>query len=383
MSGAATVATAWRIPLCAPDLGPLERAAVLDAFDSGFVSSAGPAVERFERAVAARVGVEHAVACASGTAALHLGLLAHDVAAGDEVWVSDLTFVASANAVRYVGGRVVLVDAEPSTWNLDADAVRRELEARLRTGRALPRAIVAVDLLGHPARLDGWAETARAHGVLVVEDAAEALGAHWADGRACGAAGDVAAFSFNGNKLVTAGGGGMLVTGDGRVAARARHLSTQAKLPGVGYVHDEVGYNYRLTNLAAALGLAQLSRIDEFLAAKARVATRYAAALDPLGVTLAPSAPWGPRVHWLSCVMFADAPTCERVLAALLEDRIEARPIWSPLHRMRPYDTCERIGGDHAGAIADRVLCLPSSVALSATEQEDVIATIAGALRRG
>ena len=232
---------------------------------STYVSSIGPFVTEFEEQLAAKVGARHAVACASGTSALHLALLALGVGAGDEVLVSDLTFIASANPIKYCGAEPLLVDSEESTWNLDPDLVVEELHQRRADGRPQPAAVVAVDLLGHPADLSPILNTAADVGVPVVEDASESIGSSWTGqhplaGRAAGTVATIGCFSFNGNKLLTTGGGGMLVTDDVDLASRARHLSTQAKLPGFAYRHDQVGYNYRLTNLAASLGLAQLGR---------------------------------------------------------------------------------------------------------------------------
>ncbi len=250
------------------------------------MSSVGPFVERFEEAFAASVGARHAVACASGTAAIHLALLVLDVGPGDEVLVPTLTFVASANPVRYVGATPVFVDAEAETYNLDPALVVAELDRRARAGIRQPAAIEVVHLLGHPADMAPVLEAAERHGVPVVEDASEALGAAYRTGpfagRQVGTIGRVGCFSFNGNKLITTGGGGMLVTDDEALAKRARHLSTQARLPGLAYDHDEVGFNYRLSNVSAALGLAQLEQLDALLAGRRANAARYDAAIRDL-----------------------------------------------------------------------------------------------------
>src|SRR5207248_2582197 len=223
------------------------------------------------------------VACASGAAAIHLAFVALDFPAGSEVLVPSLTFVASANPIRYVGARPVFVDSEAETYNLDPGIVIEELDRRAGSGQAMPAAIEVVDLVGHPAAIDDLAEAALRHGVTIVEDASEAVGARYVggafDGRHVGTIGRLGCFSFNGNKLITTGGGGMVVTDDAELARRVRHLSTQARLPGLAYDHDEVGYNYRLSNLAAALGLAQLEELPELLAARRANAARYDAAL--------------------------------------------------------------------------------------------------------
>ena len=249
--------SARRIPLLEPVLLGNERAYLDECVASGQVSSVGPFVPRFEREFAERVGTEHAVACASGTAALHLAMLAVGVGPGDDVLVSDLTFIASANPARYCGARVILVDSEPSGWNLDPALVEAELDRRGRVGLRMPAAIVAVHVFGQLAALERILAAATDHGVPVIEDAAEALGGHWLSPpfrlRQAGTVGEIGVFSFNGNKVLTTGGGGMLVTADAAKAAKARHLSTQARLPGSDYVHDTIGFNYRLSNIAAAV----------------------------------------------------------------------------------------------------------------------------------
>jgi dTDP-4-amino-4,6-dideoxygalactose transaminase len=264
-----------RIPLAEPTLGGNAGRYLAECLASNYVSSVGPFVERFEREFAAAVGSRYAVACASGTAALHLAMRVLDVGPGDEVFVPTLTFVASANPIRYERATPVLVDVEEETLNLDPGIVADELDRRARQGLRQPKAIEVVHLVGHPADLAPVLAAAERHGVPVIEDASEALGAAYVGGllggRAVGSIGRLGCFSFNGNKLITTGGGGMVTTDDEALARRARHLSTQARLPGRAYDHDEIGFNYRLTNLAAALGVAQLEQLDELLAARRAV----------------------------------------------------------------------------------------------------------------
>ena len=273
------------------------------AVESGFVSSVGPFVAEFEEAFARRVGARYAVACSSGTAALHVAFLVLGVRPGDEVLCSDFTFVGSVNPIAYTGARPVLVDSERATWNLDPGLVAAELDRRAAAGEPQPAAVEVVHVLGQPADLAPILDACARHGVPVVEDAAESLGAGWSAGpvagRQTGAVGRVGAYSFNGNKIATTGGGGMVVTDDPDLAARARHLTTQAKVPDVGYLHDEVGYNYRLTNVAAALGLAQLERLDEFVDRKRAIAARYDEAIRGTGL-VAPPRVDGPRRHLLA-----------------------------------------------------------------------------------
>ncbi len=374
-----------RIPLAEPTIGGNAARYLEETLATNFVSSVGPFVGRFEAAFAEAVGARHAVACASGTAALHLAMRVLDVAPGDDVLVPTLTFVASANPVRYVGANVILVDAEADTYNLDPDVVVGELEDRARTGRRQPAAIEVVHLLGHPAAMEPIVDAADRYGVPIVEDASEALGATWRSGRYAGrqvgTVGRLGCFSFNGNKLITTGGGGMVVTDDEALAGRARHLSTQARLPGRAYDHDDVGYNYRLSNLAAALGVAQLEQLPELLAARRGIAARYDHAIAGIpGVRLAPRAAWADPSFWLYTAALddgADAAQRDAVLDAMGASGIEARPIWTPLHRTRLYGGAPRIGGVVADRIAAAAFNLPSSSSLAPAAQARVIDSLA------
>ncbi len=376
-----------RIPLAIPSIGGNAAAYLQDCLETNFVSSVGPYVARFEREFAAWVGARHAVACASGTAALHLAFLVLDVGPGDEVLVSDLTFVASVNPVVYTGASPVLADAEPRTYGLDPDLVVAELERRARTGARQPAAIEVVHLLGHPAEIEPILAAAERYGVPVVEDASEALGATYRAGplagRQVGTLGRIAAFSFNGNKLITTGGGGMVVTDDEGLARRARHLSTQARLSGLAYDHDEVGYNYRLTNIAAALGVAQVEELDRLLGARRAVAARYDAAIATIpGLRPAPRAPWADPSFWLYTAAL-DTPERARrdaVLAALDAAGVEARPIWRPIHATQRYRDAARLGGEVADRIFDAAFCLPSSSSLTERDQDRVIAALRSAV---
>jgi dTDP-4-amino-4,6-dideoxygalactose transaminase len=378
-----------RIPLAEPLIGGNAARYLEECLATNFVSSVGPFVERFERAFAEAVGSRHAVACASGTAAIHLALRVLDVQPADEVWVSTLTFVASANPIRYVGATPVLVDSEATTYNLDPDVVVDELDRRARRGLRQPRAIEVVHLVGHPADMAPLLDAARHHGVEVFEDASEALGAGYTAGplagRQVGTFGRVGCFSFNGNKLITTGGGGMLVTDDPALAGRARHLSTQAGLPGRAYDHDEVGYNYRLSNLAAALGLAQLEQLEALLAARRAMAARYDEAISGLlAYRPAPHAPWAAPSYWLYTASLDPAPggpTRDEVIDALAAGGIEARPMWTPLHATSLYADAPRLGGTVAEAIFERSISLPSSSSLTEAQQARVVAGLGSAAR--
>jgi dTDP-4-amino-4,6-dideoxygalactose transaminase len=371
---------AGTIPLATPNLGEAERRAVLAALDSGFVSSVGPEVDQFEREFAALVGSRNAVAAASGTAALHVALRLAGVGPGHEVFVSDFTFIGSANPVAYLDAEVVLVDSEPSSWNMDPDLVEAELDRRTRAGEPMPKAIELVHVLGQPADGRRIVEIARRHDIVVVEDAAESLGAGWVDDgprmTSTGKLGKLGAFSFNGNKIVTAGGGGMIVTDDDDLARRAKHLTTQAKVPDVGYLHDEVGYNYRLTNLAAALGLAQLRRLDEFVAAKRRIAARYEGGLADLPLALAPSVPGTRSTYWLYSVLAEDLPTRDGLLSHLARHGVGARPLWRPLHLQPPFAHARTLGGRVATSLFERGLSLPCSTDLTDDDHDRVVAAL-------
>lgn len=372
------------IPLSEPSLGDAEERLVVEAVRSGYVSSVGPMVRSFEEELAAAVGAQHAVACASGTAALHLALLAVGVGQGRDVLVSDLTFIASANPARYCGAKVVLVDSEPETWNLDPTLVVAELERRDAAGEAQPAAVLAVHVLGHPAALEDLVVACERFDVMLVEDAAESLGARWDEGvlagRQVGTVGSLGCFSFNGNKVMTAGNGGMVVTDDAALADRVRHLSTQARIPGSDYLHDDIGYNYRLSNVSAAVGLAQLRRLDELVGGRRAVAERYDAALAAVpGVSVPPKAAWASRSSWLYTILLRDRGARDAVRQELRDAGVEARPIWPALRGQQPYLGSAVLGGTVALDLADRGLSLPSSAHLPPGDQDVVVAAVLAA----
>lgn len=375
------------VPLAVPFLGENAHRYVRECLDTNFVSSVGPFVDRFEREFGTFVGSEHAVACASGTAAIHVALQLLGAGPGDEVAVSTFTFIASANAVTYTGATPLLVDSEPRTWNMDTQRLRDEIERRAKAGERLPAVIEVVHLLGHPAEMEPLLDVRERFGIPIVEDAAEALGATYVDGplagRQVGTLGDIGCFSFNGNKIVTTGGGGMLVTNEAKLSTRARHLTTQAKLPGRGYLHDEIGYNYRLTNIAAALGVAQLEQLDRFLEAKRARARRYREGLEGAPCTPPPHEPWANPSFWLYTVLLTDdAPPRDRVLDDLNAAGVQARPIWAPVHQQGPYVDAPRLGGAVADRLYERGISLPSSVDLSKDDQDWVVLCMRSALRR-
>jgi pyridoxal phosphate-dependent aminotransferase EpsN len=365
-----------RIHLSVPHMDGAEVRHVGAAFASNWVSTVGPQLEAFERAFEARLGRPGA-AVASGTAAIHLGLRLLGVGPGDDVLVSDLTFVASVNPIRYLGATPVFVDSDASTWMMSPGLLAEALEARVARGRR-PRAVVVVHLYGQCADMAPIVAACARHGVPVLEDAAEALGATYR-GRPAGSLGDVGAFSFNGNKIITCSGGGMLVA-DAKRVARARHWATQAREPRPEYHHLEVGYNYRLSNVLAGIGLGQLEVLDERVRARRAVFERYRAGLAGVpGLVPMPEASYGTSTRWLSCFLVeaeAFGATRDELLAALAAADVEARPVWKPMHLQPLYGGCERYGGAVAAGLYARGVCLPSSSSLSAPDQDRVIAVI-------
>jgi dTDP-4-amino-4,6-dideoxygalactose transaminase len=367
------------IPLAVPNIGELERRYVLEAVESGFVSSVGPFVTEFEERFAAKVGSRYAVACATGTAAIHIGLVLLGVERGDEVFCSDFTFVGSVNPIAYTGATPVFVDSETSTWNMDPELLEAELARRAKAGLPLPKVVEVVHVLGQPANLEALGAVCERYGVQVLEDAAESLGAGWSGGalagRHTGTVGRVGAFSFNGNKIATTGGGGMIVTDDEELARRARHLTTQAKVPDVGYLHDEVGYNYRLTNLAAGLGLAQLQRLDEFVARKHEIAARYDTALAGTPLVLPPRVDGYDASYWLYSVLTpeSDAGGRDAFLAHLNRRGVGARALWRPLHLQPPFAGAQTLGGLVGEGFFSRGVSLPCATELTEVDQDRVI----------
>ena len=367
-----------RVYLSPPDVGDEERRLVLEALDSGWIAPLGPHVDAFEADMARRVGVAHAVALSSGTAALHLALLLAGVGPADDVLVPTFTFVATANAASYLGARPVLVDCDPTTWQIAPDLVAEALSDGARRGR-LPKAVVTVDLYGQAADYERLVPVCEEYGVPLIEDAAEALGATYRH-RAVGSFGDTAVFSFNGNKIITTSGGGMLVSRHAELAARARHLATQAREPVAHYEHVDLGFNYRMSNVLAALGVAQLRGLDRRLARRHAVNAAYRAALGDLpGVTFMPRARYGEPNDWLTCVLVdADGygATREDIRLALEEHDIESRPTWKPLHLQALFRDAPVLGGAVAAGIFEKGLCLPSGSNLSDTDLERVVAIV-------
>ncbi len=376
------------IPLCVPEIRGNEWAYIRECLDTNFVSSVGPFVDRFERMVADYLGAGYAVATVNGTAALHIALLVAGVRPGDEVLVSTLSFIAPANAVRYVGAWPVFVDAEWEYWQMDGEKVADFLEHGCRwdngelrnkaSGRRV-RAIIPVHILGHPVDMDPILAVARKYNLAVIEDATESIGAQY-KGRRVGRLGDLACFSFNGNKIITTGGGGMLVTDNEAWARKARYLTTQAKDDSLESVHGEIGYNYRLTNVQAAMGCAQLEHLNEYIAAKRRIAERYSEAMKNIpGLSPMREASQAYSVFWMYTMLVdktqfgVDSRT---LLRALEQARIQTRPLWQPLHSSPVYKDKQRGHCNIAERLNQMALSLPCSVGLSVEEQTRVIQEI-------
>jgi dTDP-4-amino-4,6-dideoxygalactose transaminase len=363
-----------RLYLSPPDVGDAERQLLLQAFDSNWIAPLGPHVDAFERELADYLGVKSAVALSSGTAALHLALLALGVGPGDEVLVPTLTFAATANAVVYVGARPAFIDCDRASWNIDPALLEDELAVRSQQGR-LPAAVIAVDLYGRCGDWDRLQAVCERHGVPVVDDAAEALGAGYG-GRRAGAFGSCGVLSFNGNKIMTTGGGGMLVSDRWEVVERARHLATQARDPAPHYEHSDIGFSYRLSNLLAAVGRGQLRRLPAMLQRRQEINRRYREALsDVPGIGFMPALPASHPNDWLTVVSldaqeFGASP--EEVRKHLEHLEIEARPAWKPMHLQPVFAGSSVRGGGVAEAIFHTGLCLPSGSSMSDEEVDRV-----------
>jgi dTDP-4-amino-4,6-dideoxygalactose transaminase len=367
-----------RVYLSPPHLSGREAELIADAIASNWIAPLGPHVDAFEAELAAVAGVEHAVALSSATAALHLALVVLGIGAGHEVACSGFTFAASANAVTYSGATPFFVDATEETWTIDADLLDRAIASRRDAGADV-RAVVAVDLYGQCCDYDAVREVCARHDVVLVQDAAESLGATYR-GAPAGRQGALAAFSFNGNKIITTSGGGMLVSDRREWVEHARKLSTQAREPMPHYEHVEVGFNYRMSNLLAALGRAQLESLPERVATRRRIRDRYIELLgDVPGLSFMPEAAYGTTNAWLTCVVIEPdifGADREAVRLALEAEDIEARPLWKPMHLQPIFAANHAFGGDVSARLFERGVCLPSGSALAEDDQDRVVATM-------
>lgn len=365
-----------RIYLSVPHMGGEEQALVADAFASNWLTSAGAHLDKFEQEMAALLGGGvHTLAVSSGTAAMHLVLRQIGVSAGDRVAVSTLTFAGSVYPISYLGAKPVLLDSEPVSGNLDPNLVREYLQDASRRGE-LPKALIVVHLYGQHADLDPIAEACRSFGVHLVEDAAESLGATYR-GRQTGTTADWSILSFNGNKVITTTGGGMVLAKSPEAIAQMRKWSTQSREPALEYLHRELGYNYRLSNVLAAIGRGQLRVLPERVRQRRAVFSRYCEQLHQLpGVRFQAEVSWGTHSRWLT-VMYLDPAAARATPVAVIDHlakaNIEARPVWRPMHMQPLFADAPRVGGDVAATLYRTGLCLPSSSSLDRANQDRVI----------
>jgi dTDP-4-amino-4,6-dideoxygalactose transaminase len=369
-----------QILLSTPHMGDTERDYVEEAFRTNWIAPLGPNVDAFEIELAEMVGAKHAVALSSGTAAIHLALVLLDVGPGDSVFCSSLTFVASVNPIMYQGAEPVLIDSEPESWNMSPVALERAFEVSRRKNR-LPKAVIVVNLYGQSADMDPIVALCGRYNVPIVEDAAESLGAKYR-GKASGNFGRIGIYSFNGNKIITTSGGGMLVTEEKQFAERARFLATQARDPAPHYQHSAVGYNYRMSNILAGVGRGQLKVLDQRVEARRAVYDRYRQAFAAVEwLEMMPEPEWSYSTHWISACTLA--PDTKISAAAIIErlsgEFIEARPVWKPMHMQPLFANCSYFphGNESVSArLFNLGICLPSGSNLSVDQIDRVAETV-------
>jgi len=396
-------------------MGGSELAYIQEAFDSNYIAPLGPMVDAFEKAFAEAVGIPYVVALSSGTAAMHLALRNLNVGPGDEVFASTLTFIGSVSPIVFQGATPVFIDADPATWNMDPDLLQEELTRCSRLGK-LPKAVVPTDLYGQCADYDRILAACRPYGIPVIVDAAESLGAT-CNGGCAGAGARAAVYSFNGNKIITTSGGGMLASSDPEFIERARFLSQQARDPAPHYEHSTIGYNYRMSNIVAGIGMGQLESLDERVKRKREIFDHYRHHLaDVPGIDFMSEAPYGRSNRWLTVVLITPekfGADRETVRLALEKENIESRPVWKPMHRQPAFKLeaqrskfkavggridshcapstmgtnhpiCARgVGGAVSEDLFERGLCLPSGTALLEKDLERVIRIIKGCRQAG
>lgn len=373
-----------RIYLSVPHIGSLEERYIHEAFATNWVSTIGPNIDAFEREFSEKLlGGLPCVALASGTAAIHLGLKLLGVERDDEVFCASLTFAGSVNPILYQNARPVFLDSERTSWNLDPDVLEEALAARAKAGK-LPRALIVVHLYGQSADLDRIEAVCAKYEVPILEDAAEAVGTHYR-GAHVGTRSPVSVFSFNGNKIITTSGGGMLVAKNRAWIDKARFWSTQSREPKPWYEHEEVGFNYRMSNLLAGVGRGQLAVLEDRVSARRAIAFRYRDAFaDLAGIEFAPQAEYGRHTNWLSVfVIDSNMFGCTRdeLIAALAKEDIESRPVWKPMHLQPIFHACAFFGGTVAEDVFQRGICLPSSSSLPLTDQQRVIDVVRSVAR--
>ena len=365
-----------QILLSTPHIGEQELEFVKEAFDTNWIAPVGPHINAFEQEFCQVVGSKYGAAVSSGTAALHLALRLVGVEPGDEVFCSTLTFIASASPIIYLGAKPVFIDSDRISWNMNPHLLREALAKRAQVNK-LPKAVILVHLYGQTADLDPIVELCNEYNIPLIEDAAEALGATY-KGKSPGTFGKIGIFSFNGNKIITTSGGGMLVSEDQQLIEKARFLATQARDTAAHYQHSEIGYNYRLSNILAGIGRGQLRVLQERVDARRRNFQIYQQGLAHLpGIEFMPEADYGTHTRWLTCLTIdrnqVDPATIRLHLAS---QNIESRPVWKPLHLQPVFAESEVIGGEVAEDLFHRGLCLPSGSNLSVTDLKQVIVEI-------
>jgi dTDP-4-amino-4,6-dideoxygalactose transaminase len=366
-----------QILLSTPHIGDRELQFVQEAFDTNWIAPVGPHVDAFEKEFSALVGSSHSAAVSSGTAALHLALRLIGVQPDDEVFCSTLTFIASASPITYLGAKPVFVDSDRVSWNMNPELFREALEKRAKIGK-LPKAVVLVHLYGQSADIDPILAACNTYEVPLIEDAAEALGATY-KGKVPGTFGKIGIYSFNGNKIITTSGGGMLVSEDEKLVEKARFFATQARDPAPHYQHSEIGYNYRLSNVLAGIGRGQLLVLEDRVQARRHNCEVYQAELGHLpGIDFMPEASFGRATRWLTCITIDPEKfghDREEIRLTLAQQKIETRPVWKPLHLQPVFADCECVGGEVAEDLFNRGLCLPSGSNLT---EEDLARVING-----
>jgi perosamine synthetase len=381
------------IPLCVPYLGGNEWKYLKECLDTNYVSSVGPFVNRFEGMIAEYLGIKNAVACVNGTSALHIALLVSGINPEEEVLVSSLTFIAPVNAIRYVGAWPVFVDAEADFWQMDSQKLADFLERRChwkneqllnkKTGRRV-KAILPVHILGHPVDIEPIVEVAKKYDLTVIEDATECLGARY-KGKMAGTIGDISCFSFNGNKIITTGGGGMIVTKNSDWAQRARYLTTQAKDDPVEYIHNEIGFNYRMTNIQAAIGCAQMEQLDSHIAKKRLIAERYAKAFANIpGIRSMDEAKWAKSIFWMFTILIDEkrfGMNSRRLFETLTSRNIQTRFFWQPNHLSTAHRGASMTDCSISEELYQKGLTIPCSVGASIPQIEKVINVIGTAFQ--
>ncbi|MED0654825.1 aminotransferase class I/II-fold pyridoxal phosphate-dependent enzyme [Anoxybacillus geothermalis] len=377
-----------RIYLSPPHMSGNEQKYIQEAFETNWIAPLGPNVDAFEKELAAYVGAKGAAAVSSGTAAIHLALRLLDVRHGDKVFCSSLTFIASANPILYQGAEPVFIDSEPDTWNMSPLALERAMEEAKKEGK-LPKAVIVVNLYGQSAKMDEILAICNHYQVPVVEDAAESLGSTY-KGKKSGTFGKFGIYSFNGNKIITTSGGGMLVSDDVEALQKARFLATQARDPAPHYQHSQVGYNYRMSNIVAGIGRAQLEVLDERVKARRAIFDRYVQALGDIeGIHFMPELEGTMSNRWLTTLTIdqqALGVTPMDIINALAEENIEARPVWKPLHLQPVFNGVTYYPHQEGWSVSDELfangICLPSGSSMTIDEQNRVIDVFIKALKR-